>query len=360
MPYVSLLRHTRLGDPGRIIRHVVSPPHPIDLMPNSLDIGFWSAGTDGGWIQGSQGLHHILGIDPAHRRPHTFLDDLMHPDDRRVLGPMTPLLRRGQTVRREFRIVRPDRSERTIRCHAEVVVDDDGRHSRVHGVIEDETGRQAAYGALSGDQDRLSQLITTTATVVWVATADGWTFDAPQWCTLTGQSHEQMQGSGWLYALLPEDRSRAGAAWATAVAHVSPYNTDYRVLCRDGISRWFNARGAPVLNRDGTVREWVGVCLAIPGWNGPLRYQTGRMTMRGDVPTLKITPAQVRAARAMIAMTAEEVAHRAGVSANAIHLFETGSPRHNARPETVMALQQVFEQLGVEFTFHPRPGVRMA
>ncbi|WP_449410658.1 PAS domain-containing protein [Methylobacterium komagatae] len=338
----------------------MSSPHLADHIDGSLDIGLWSARIDGGRIQASQGLYRILGLDPARACSYTFLDDMMHPEDRRELGPITPLLRRGQTVRREFRVVRPDQSECMIRCHAEVIVDEVGRPNRLHGVIEDETRRRATYGALEIDQDRLSKLIDTTATVVWVATANGRYLDTPQWRALTGQTHEQMQGSGWLWALHPKDRSRAEAAWATAVAHVSPYNTDYRVLCRDGISRWFNARGAPLLNPDGTVREWVGVCLAIPGWNGPIRYQPARTDMSHEAETSRITPSQIRAARALTDMTAEEVARQAGISAHVMHRIEAASAAIPAKSGLLRMVRQVFERAGVVFTFHPTPGVRMA
>jgi hypothetical protein len=43
-----------------------------------------------------------------------------------------------------------------------------------------------------------------------------------------------------------------------AIARTAPCNTDDRVLGADGLCRGFEASGAPVLDRDGAVRERVG------------------------------------------------------------------------------------------------------
>ncbi len=109
----------------------------------------------------------------------------------------------------------------------------------------------------------------------------------------------------------------------TAVEHTEPYNTDYRVLCADGIYRWFNARGAPVLNRDGSVREWVGVCLKVAGRS---RYGASTAGIAGVYmpPAAQVpvpsngeelpTPGQIRAARGLTGMSKDDLAAASKVS----------------------------------------------
>jgi PAS domain S-box-containing protein len=82
----------------------------------------------------------------------------------------------------------------------------------------------------------------------------------PGWRELTGQSLEEVRGSGWVDAIHADDRPRVAETWARALeTRSSLYEVEYRLRLADGSYRWYRARGAPVLGADGAVREWVGV-----------------------------------------------------------------------------------------------------
>ncbi len=74
-----------------------------------------------------------------------------------------------------------------------------------------------------------------------------------------------------------------------------------------------------------------------------------------------ITSEQIRAARQLIRITADQLAISSGVGVATIRRFElmTGVPSGNAR--LVEALQRALEDAGVEFIGSPddRPGVRL-
>jgi len=74
-----------------------------------------------------------------------------------------------------------------------------------------------------------------------------------------------------------------------------------------------------------------------------------------------ITSEQIRAARQLIRVTADELARESGVGVATIRRFElmAGVPSGNAR--SVEAIQAALELLGVEFIGTPedRPGVRL-
>ena len=191
----------------------------------------------------------------------------------------------------------------------------------------------------------------------------------PQWMALTGQSHAQMQGLGWLDAVHPDERARTHAAWTTAIAHTAPHDTDYRILCADGIYRWFDARGAPVLNKDGPVREWAGVCLNMPGrsrYDAPSSEASAAPSSpMGAGLTLDdghLVPSQIRAARALTALSKDELAGLANVSVSTLHRPEDPGSAIRPRHDTVLSVRRALERAGVEFTFEPgrKPGVREA
>ena len=166
-----------------------------------------------------------------------------------------------------------------------------------------------------------------------------------------------MNGMGWLNAVHPDDRDRTAAAWATAVSHVSPYNTEYRVLCADGVYRWFNARGVPIMNADGSVHEWVGVVLQL---TGPRRYAAGELCSMSDPADQTITSAQIRAARGMLNLSYEDVARRAGISPTTMRRLEGDKASSHARPETLRLVKEALEKSGAEFVTFPdgEPAVR--
>jgi PAS domain S-box-containing protein len=97
----------------------------------------------------------------------------------------------------------------------------------------------------------------------WTTPPDGVVDDIPEWRKYTGQSIEEVKGWGWLNAMHPDDRKRTTEVWNKAVATKSLYETEYRIRRKDGVYRYFLARGIPSLREDGTIREWVGVCIDI-------------------------------------------------------------------------------------------------
>jgi len=356
-----------------------APPRPISsrhflkLIEDTGKIGFWSADLRSERLEASPGLYRILGLDPASELTFGFGLDMIHPEDRAAHGDQIAVLRSGQPISREFRIIRPDWTQRWVLHHAEVVLGPDGLPSQGLGVVFDVTAQHDAMIALMQRHDRLNALVAATASVFWINKANGEPSEMPQWMALTGQTHAQMQGLGWLDAVHPDDRARTLAAWTTAVEHTEPYNTDYRVLCGDGIYRWFNARGAPVLNRDGSVREWVGVCLKVAG-----RSRYGALPSTADASSASpmgataahrasehaeiLTPGQIRAARGLTGLSKDELAALAKVSVSTLNRLEDSASAVRSRPETLLAVRGALEGAGVEFTFEAgkRPGIREA
>ena len=194
--------------------------------------------------------------------------------------------------------------------------------------------------------ERYSALVRAIAAVIWTATPDGSTRISPDWTRLTGQTPEGMVGYGWLDALHADDRARTRDAWRTAVIHQTPYDTDYRILCDDGIYRWFNARGAPVLNRTGAIREWVGVCLPITGSQHFQQAPEPRA-----MPGGRLTAAQVRAARAMLGWSVAMLSEMSGLSPSTIARMESETRCAEIRTTNLDAARLAFEAEGISFTW---------
>ena len=124
--------------------------------------------------------------------------------------------------------------------------------------------RKQAEGALRLSEERYRSLVVAIAQIVWTTDASGEVIeDLPTWRAFTGQSLEEIRNGGWAAALHPDDRDRTIAAWSAAVRARTLFETEYRLRRHDAEYRYFSVRGVPVMEKDGTIREWVGVCTDI-------------------------------------------------------------------------------------------------
>lgn len=132
------------------------------------------------------------------------------------------------------------------------------REARVR--VQEAAGRQA----LRESEQRYRSLVHATSQMVWLSDAEG-RFTEPQagWQRFTGQTDRAVLGYGWRDALHPDELAGAVADWQKARNRHTLFSTECRVRRHDGLYRYFAVRGAPVANEDGTVREWVGVCVDI-------------------------------------------------------------------------------------------------
>ena len=123
-----------------------------------------------------------------------------------------------------------------------------------------EIARQRNETALKASEERFRSLVTASTQIVWTNSAEG-LMQGKQggWGDFTGQSSEEYQGFGWANAIHPEESQPTIDAWNQAVAEKRKFEFEHRVHRYDGQWRDCAVHAVPILNADGTIREWVGV-----------------------------------------------------------------------------------------------------
>lgn len=110
---------------------------------------------------------------------------------------------------------------------------------------------------LSKSEKRFRSLVNATAQIVWTSDAEGTIASA-----LTPEG-EVVEPEGdlmekWIERLHPDDKERVLDEYYHSIRTMQRFKSEYRMYSNDGTYHYFVARGTPVLENDGSVREWVG------------------------------------------------------------------------------------------------------
>ena len=126
-------------------------------------------------------------------------------------------------------------------------------------IRRDAADRENVAAQLKASSDRFGAIVTSTSQIIWTRDTRGdFVEEQPLWSDFTGQSFEELKGSGWLQAVHPDHRARVEAAWRQAVRSPDLFEVEYRLRRHDGEYRHMAVRAAPVRDDNGALREWVG------------------------------------------------------------------------------------------------------
>ncbi|WP_312807400.1 PAS domain-containing protein [Agrobacterium cavarae] len=322
-------------------RSGISSRHFLKLLEDQGRVGFWSVDFETGHINGSVGLYRLLGLPPFTTLEFADLVKMMHPGDRVLNSDMLAVMRSGQAIEREFRIIRHDKTLRWIQNKAEILVDAEGNPTRALGLMNDITELHEARMIVEEGWQSYQSLISAIAAVKWRMLPDGKITSLLNWEKLSGQTLAEADNWGWLEVVHPDEREAARSLWSVCTLASRPYAIDLRILCVDGIFRKYLARGAPIRNSDGSVREWIGVLIETAAPNS-----TEADPVFGTIEAVDI--AYIRAARALLDWSIEDLSAKAAVSVSTIRRLELGAGKR-ARLLHMEAIRKALEQGGIRF-----------
>ena len=118
---------------------------------------------------------------------------------------------------------------------------------------------ETTQAALRKSEERYRSLVEATSQIIWDTNPEGeFVTEQPRWSAFTGQSFAELKGWGWLNAVHPEDQADTVAGWSAAVDHGQLCEVEHRLRRHDGEYRYMSMRAVPVLEPDGSIREWIG------------------------------------------------------------------------------------------------------
>lgn len=315
-------------------------------------------------VQRSENASAILGAGSG---PVEELKNWVHPDDvERVFAALARTEETGVPYDVEYRLNDQDGRTRWVRGRGKLLRNVRNGPHRVVGITFDITAHKEAEREkarlaeqLSLVEARYGALTTIAGDFVWTASTDGKLFACPGWGAFTGQSAPEMNGWGWLNVVHPADRERTREALQRQVLSKRIESIRYRLRTAAGDYVWVNSKAAPILERDGAIRQWIGVCQQVAQAAPPAPDET----MAPVCTQHLMSGAQVRASRGLLNWSVRQLADASKVSVSTIRRIEDadGVPE-NRELGNIARLRATFEAAGVAFlaTADGKGGVKLA
>lgn len=183
--------------------------------------------------------------------------DAIHPEDRaRVIDAME---RGRKHLNEEYRIVRPDGSQRWIWDRAFPVYDASGNLCRIVGIAEDITERKRAEIALRESEERFRSLSACSPVGIFQTDQQGGlVYINPRCEQITGLVLADIKGHKWTEHIHPDDRPRITTDWADAAPAGRSVCFEYRFRLARGDYAWIHVQTSPVFAADGTISGHIG------------------------------------------------------------------------------------------------------
>ncbi len=233
----------------------------LQSLLNRLDVGVFRSTLDGQLLEANAAFMQLLGVNTLSEAQLLNMQELfLQSQERSQLLEQLPEERKLPARGVELR--RADGIRIWVSCSLTLSTTEG--ETFIDGLVEDISDRFSSEKALRHSREKYRALVTASTEVVWTTDAEGRATSATEsWQALFGQSEEEFKGWGWLHIIHPDDREEVTRQWNQAVATRSLYEIEQRMRIVDGSYRDFLVRGVPVLEADGSLREWVGTCTDI-------------------------------------------------------------------------------------------------
>jgi PAS domain S-box-containing protein len=166
----------------------------------------------------------------------------------------------GRPFEMTFPLRAADGSFRPFLTRVVPVKDPQDKIVRWYGTSTDVSDQMAATIALRQSEQRFKTATEAVMGVLWTNDAAGeMRGEQRGWSEFTGQTQAEYEGYGWSNAVHPDDAQATIDAWQQAVFERRRFSFEHRVRRHDGMYRTCSIRALPILEDDGSIREWVGV-----------------------------------------------------------------------------------------------------
>jgi PAS domain S-box-containing protein len=229
-------------------------------------LGYWRLELATGRLETSDGCKVNFGLPPdADLSSYDALRALIHPEDRPAMeAAVARTLATAEDYAADYRVLPPGGGTRWVAARGRRVLAPDGTLQALAGITLDITERREVEQALRESEARFRNMADNAPVMLWMTDETGaclWL--NRQWHDFTGQTPEEGMGLGWLDAVHPEDREKAGEAFLGSHASRAAFRVEYRIRSRDGEYRWAIDSASPRIGPSGEYLGYIGSVIDI-------------------------------------------------------------------------------------------------
>jgi PAS domain S-box-containing protein len=225
-------------------------------------LGNWEWSIKTGEIWWSDEIYRIFGLSPD-RFESTYEAFLscVHPDDRILVEKsLNEALYEGKQYNVDYRIIRPDNSERIVQAQGEVVFDKTGNPVKMVGTLQDITERVKTQEAARQSEEKFLLLAQASEDVFWIRTPgiEQMIFISPAYEKLWGRSRKSLyqNSRSFLDAIHPDDKQTVKNGIKDHMR--GKWEFIYRIIRPDGSISWVHDKGYPILDEKGRLYLMAG------------------------------------------------------------------------------------------------------
>jgi PAS domain S-box-containing protein len=234
-----------------------SSERSLSLIINTIPTFVWSARPDGYCDFLNQRWLDYAGMT-AQQATGWGWGEAIHPDDRQKLTEYwQTCLASGLPGETEGRMRRFDGSYRWFLIRANPLRDATGHIIRWYGTNVDIQDRKHGEEALRARELTWRQIVDNIPGFVATTSAMGEVeFLNRQTLAYFGKTTEELKNWALIDAVHPDDLPRVIAKRVESIERGETYEVEHRCRRADGVYRWFQVRGLPVRNEEGTIEAW--------------------------------------------------------------------------------------------------------
>jgi len=239
----------------------------IELIPQTIVV----LNPDGKAIYANRVALEYTGLSLDEVRADNFRDRVFHPEDvQRLREERQKGLSGSVQFENEQRARGKDGKYRWFLIRYNPLIDERGNVVRWYATGTDIEYRKQAETKLRQEERELRQLIDFLPQHVLVLDKDGTLLQVNKtMLDYKGFTLEEMKGGGTRERINrdvhPDDLERVQNERSAGLSRGVPFETEKRLLGKDGQFRWFLFRYNPVLNEDGQIVRWFATATDIEG-----------------------------------------------------------------------------------------------
>ena len=264
-------------------------------------LGSWEYDFVTGKLSWSPQIYKILGLDPATQEPDVALfQSLQYPEERAIMEARfeSVLAKRETTLSADFRIIRPDGSERILHEFSELTWGEDGQLLHQVGTLQDVTEQRQTATQAQLDKESLQRAQELTK-------LGSWAFDPRA---------DRMDWSDELYRLLGLVPGSITPSLSAFQSFIHPADLDhFRTPATDPLKRALTPGEAPLAPLEFRIRRADGAISWVYGRLQSILDPDGQRVVRVEGTVQDITERRMAADKLR---QSEELLNRAQELAN--------------------------------------------